>query len=742
MQLILGCLIKWIGQEGVERALCYHPGGSHYYCIAVDPPNAWPFARPCTEIVDAINDRRAVIIDRDPWAAALQPESMLSERHRKMRDNAYEVIRELVEDPRRLVYDRKTSGAEIRRAAGAHSVKAGCARMHITTIYKYLRRFWQRGAVKNALQPDLGNCGGRGKPGRLGAKKLGDVNINGEHVGINVTEQVAAHFKYAIAKYYHSKQQRNTFVRSFELMLEDHYTERYTILNGRRAPRLLPPHQTPTLAQYRYYYDKHYRKVQSLRARMGATYVEQNCRAVTRDQTKSALGIGDIYQIDATTADVHLVMSSDKDVVVGRPIVYLVLDAYSELVAGVHVTFDDMSYNAVAMAIWNAYTDKVQFCESLGVPGISPEHWPSKGLPASLFADRGELCSRISDVVARNLNIRLANAPAYCPTAKAIVERHFGLINGAVIRWLPGAIPDGPNWPRKGDYRKKAALTKEEFLEALVHAILAYNTSMRTDYKRTEAMIRDHVEPVPCKIWEWGLANRPQLHNNDSRMVRLGLLPVKSGTVLRDGISVGTLRYTCAKARLGEWFDFQKGFNKSWKVNCSYDPNMTDHVYLLGRTFAEAQICDLTEAYTGFSGWTWAEVEKYREHEAKYLLARQEDDRQARIAAQSAIRQITATAEARRKQSGPADVTQVTVAKTLQQVRDGQKDSRETMEMVGAVPLQGTPASPPQYEEGKVAADWTEICAEMNRNGKRNRNHEVSNSCCPPADTIDKPLSR
>jgi len=133
----------------------------------------------------------------------------------------------------------------------------------------------------------------------------------------------------------------------------------------------------------------------------------------------------------------------------------------------------------------------------------------------------------------------------------------------------------------------------------------------------------------PFKIWEWGLTNQPQLHENDPRMVRLGLLPIKSGTVLRDGINVGGLRYTCAKARLEQWFDSQKAFNNSYKVSCSYDPNMTDHVYLLGRNLAETQICDLTDPYLNFAGgWTWAEYEKYREQKAKFLRARDQDDRQ------------------------------------------------------------------------------------------------------------------
>jgi len=535
-------------------------------------------------------------------------------------------------------------------------------------------------------------------------------------------------FDNAIRKYYHREEQAHTFENTFNLLLADHYATTWSRKNGKFTPDLMPIEKRPTFAQFRYHYDKSYRKVQSLRSRMGATYVEQNCRAVTRDQTKSAVGIGDIYQIDATTADVYLVGSVDRNMVVGRPIVYLVLDAFSELVTGVHVTFCNMSYNAVAMAIWNAYTDKIQFCESNGVSNINPEHWPSKGLPASLFADKGELFSRISDVVGKNLNIRLANARAYCPTAKAIVERHFGTINGSVIDWLPGAVPDKPSWPSKSDYRKKAALTREEFLEALVHAILAYNTSARVDYIPTEAMIRDRVELVPCKIWEWGLTNCSQLHDNDPRIVRLGLLPVKSGTVLRDGINVGSLRYTCAKARLEEWFDTQKVSNNSWKVKVSYDPNMTDHVYLLGRTFAETEVCNLTEAYLTFGGWTWAEFEKYRAQQAKYLRAREDDDRQTKVAAQSAMRQIVLPAEMRRKKNGPADVSGIAETQVKQQVRDGQKDALETMGMVGITPLKHAPTIVPQFEESRIAADWAEICAENQRNAKANPDNELGKS--------------
>jgi hypothetical protein len=419
-------LIKWIGEEGFERVLCYHPGGEHYYCISPEGNTAWPFLRKRTEVEDALKEGKAIVVAEDPWVSALRPQ--LPREHEKMRDDAYEVIRELVEDKQCLVYDRRTAGPEIRRAAATHSLQEDKKPVHVTTVYKYLRRYWQRGAIPDALQPNLNRCGGRGKERQVGELKLGDVNLNGEHVGINATKNVKEAFDQAIKKYYHNGNRRFTFQRAYELMLGDSFASDYSVKNGELTPDILPAEKRPTFAQFRYHYDKNYRKVQSLRARMGNNYVEQNCRGVTRDQTKSAVGVGDIYQIDATTGDVYLLDTETQKVTVGRPIVYLVLDTFSTLVTGLHVTFAHMSYDAARVAVWNAYSDKVEYCKSIGVEGVRPEHWPAKGLPYSLYADRGELLSKMSDQVVKNLGVMIANAVAYCPTAKAIATRTMHLV--------------------------------------------------------------------------------------------------------------------------------------------------------------------------------------------------------------------------------------------------------------------------------------------------------------------------
>lgn len=701
-ELKLKCLIKWIGEEGCERVLCYHPGGEHYYCIALAGDGVWPFLRKRADVEAALKEGRALVLAEDPWASALRP--TLPKEHEDRRDAAYRVIKDLVEDKQCLVYDRRTSGAEIRRVATMHGV-------HVTTVYKYLRRYWQRGAIPDALQPDLNKCGGRGKERMGGELKLGDVNLNGEKVGINVTKAVREAFDRAVEKYYKDGDRRYSFQRTYELMLGDSFAAGFSVKNGELTPDLLPVEKRPTFAQFRYYFGKKYRRVDMLRARLGANYVEQNCRAVTGDQSKSAVAIGDIYQIDATTADVYLVDSATQRFTVGRPIVYLAVDTLSMLVTGVHVTFEHMGYNAAQVAVWNAYRDKVEYCKDIGIEGVNPDHWPAKGLPYSLHADRGELLGKMSDQIVKNLGVMISNAPAYCPTAKAIVERHFGLLNNATIDWLPGAVPAVLEKRRPGakDPRKQAALTLAEFRKMVVLAILAYNTTVREDYKLTVAMMRDGVRPIPCELWAWGLKNNSNLRDADPRKVRIGLLPAKTGVIRPDGISVGTLRYTCAKARMEQWFETQKARSYAWTVTCSYDPNLVDHVYLLGETFEDTQICDLTDGYRQFAGWSWSEVDAYRDQERKQLKALEDDKYQQHVAAQMGMKNIAIRAMERRKENGRPETGNAVAAQAKEKEAEGKAEVEKTMALIGATPLPASPMLAPQFRESKVTDEFEEV---------------------------------
>ncbi|WP_164907503.1 hypothetical protein [Clostridium septicum] len=45
-------------------------------------------------------------------------------------------------------------------------------------------------------------------------------------------------------------------------------------------------------------------------------------------------GPGSLYQIDATVADVYLVSEFNRNWIIGRPVLYMVLDSFSRMIVG------------------------------------------------------------------------------------------------------------------------------------------------------------------------------------------------------------------------------------------------------------------------------------------------------------------------------------------------------------------------------------------------------------------------
>ncbi len=71
------------------------------------------------------------------------------------------------------------------------------------------------------------------------------------------------------------------------------------------------------------------------------------------------MGPGAKYQIDATVGDIYLVSQFDRSDIIGRPVMYFVMDSYSRMVTGMYVGLEGPSWAGAMMAIENAASDKV-----------------------------------------------------------------------------------------------------------------------------------------------------------------------------------------------------------------------------------------------------------------------------------------------------------------------------------------------------------------------------------------------
>ncbi len=77
---------------------------------------------------------------------------------------------------------------------------------------------------------------------------------------------------------------------------------------------------------------------------------------------------GDVFEIDSTVADVHLISSLNRRKVIGRPTIYTVVDRATRMIVGLHVSLYHASWRAARQALANCFMPKkniVDYLESL-----------------------------------------------------------------------------------------------------------------------------------------------------------------------------------------------------------------------------------------------------------------------------------------------------------------------------------------------------------------------------------------
>ena len=195
----------------------------------------------------------------------------------------------------------------------------------------------------------------------------------------------------AIRRYYYGSKRLSLRAAYEMMMLED-----YVGHNGEFDS------DAPTWSQFRhYYYDKGYHKnPQKVIAREVLTKYQRDHRPAWGSSAGWRPQPGS-YQMDATQADIYLVSRKDRSIVVGRPYIYMAVDTATHLIAGVYVGFD-CDETAVMACIAQATMDKVEYCARYGIE-ITPEQWPSVGMPTEIITDQGRefLGPRMSELCRR-----------------------------------------------------------------------------------------------------------------------------------------------------------------------------------------------------------------------------------------------------------------------------------------------------------------------------------------------------
>ena len=575
--LYVNDLIKWKSEakEAITERVLWIDGENLFtFVINIYKKQCVPELKKVEDILYALDSGLAEKTLKDPWENCLQ-DSEISEKNKVSRDEAWRVISNIVDYKNEPdIFYRKERRKYIIAAAEQF-------RKSDRVIYKYLTKYWQRGKVINALLPDYENSGGKGKSKTIGEKKLGRPRKNAYHIGqgINVDEDTKKVFRVAINNFYETEK-KNTFIDAYRLMLKEYYTEDYIIENGVRKPILISEADIPTLRQFQYWYEKEKNLKQSLTKRKGSKKYALEDRAILGKSDADLMGPGSVYQIDATVADVYLVSRFNRNWIIGRPILYVVIDAFSREVVGIYVGLEGPSWAGAMMALANAFSDKVTFCNEYGLE-INEQDWPCHHLPQAILGDRGEFEGKMPETMINPLGIRISNTPSFRADWKGIVEQRFRLVNLKVKPFVPGHIEVDFRERGAKDYRLDAKLDIYQFTQIVIRCMLFYNNKHQiSDYEDDKMMIADDITPIPIELWKWGIQKRSgRLRSKPSDITKLYLMPSAKATVRETGIKFKNLHYSCDKAIDEMWFE--RARNKgSWRVDISYDPRNMDYIYI------------------------------------------------------------------------------------------------------------------------------------------------------------------
>lgn len=664
----------------VLRVLWLPPGGMDVTLINTAPDGGMPFYMPLGELDGQLEAGTAIALAEDPVAATIRTDSSLSAAEIVIRDRRYEYILPLVEDPERLVLDEELRSLAI----AAHIREIGGTKK---SAYAWLGLWWRAGQLANALVPAYSASAQGRKAATPGEKKLGrpryGVDGNGL-TGVNVTPEMVKLMQAGRAFLNQGKSVREAYREMLLLNFSDQ-----VVVDGQRRNVVRSDHQIPSEDQFIYHVVRKIGRGDVLKAVKGDTRFERRNRARTGTAKNLADGPGGVYQIDATICDIYLRSRKYKDRLIGRPVLYIVIDVYTRMIVGFHVALSGPSWETAKLALMNAMSDKVAYCATLGRT-ITEAQWPSRHLCRRLVIDRGTDVAGINGAAAaKGLRYKRARLPPYRPDWKGLVESRFDLIHEGDIKWAPGATHGRERGEPK--HQLDAKYTLATFNELILNFILNYNRSFQINNPPSGYVSTDGRPPTPLDLWEFGCTACAAPQVADPRRVQANLMHVGTARETDKGLLFGGLHYQSIDPEKMRMFRRVPG--RRWATHeIRHDPRDVSSILLPVDGGERFETFHLTPADEDFHGWTRDEVADFRaaKREGRRLAA---DDQHSAMSEHQANQ-----ADLERRVEAETDGVRLTPASAAGIRNNRAEENRELKRegaWTGVAPVRATPSAPP-----------------------------------------------
>lgn len=471
-----------------------------------------------------------------------------------------------------------------------------------TNIYRYLRAYWAHGQCFEALAPKYHRCGAKGKQRILKNKKPGRRQKDGSKSNAIRTQLHVNFMHRAITVFYLAKKNDLKYTyRRFVSYCKDHET-------------FTTDDEIPSLDSLRNLLKNYYSIEFIARKRAGDRIFMKDIRSLRGSATASAFGPGARYEIDATVIDVHVVCNIDRSRVLGRPILYIVIDLFSRLIVGFYIGFYSPSFRTATLALLSAAQDKSYLLEKYKISKSICTQWPAVALPDALLSDKAELFGLNASHLVEMTGMRIENSASGRSDAKGVVERHFPIVQRAfsgdtagkssiVTAKKTGAV----------DGRLTASLSQDELKEIIFSEIVIRNNCHIMSGYDCEADMPDDMPLTPINVWNWGIENRTgSMLKFDEQHLKIAVLPKGQATVNSDSVRFKGLYYTSTVLEELGWFiRIPNNSTRPKSVDVLYDPMLTDQIYVvLPDSNSKPIVCTLKPHSRAYQGNSFLQAER------------------------------------------------------------------------------------------------------------------------------------
>ena len=388
-------------------------------------------------------------------------------------------------------------------------------------------------------------------------------------------------------------------------------------------------------------------------------HFEASRRGLVARNWQGVAGPGHTWAIDSTVGDIYLRSSVCRQWIVGRPVVYVIVDIWSTAVVGFYVCLTGPSWNTAKISIFNASADPSLVA---GLWNYQPMHTldPAPTLCGILMCDRGEYLSAAQRYTALNLEMNTAIAPPYRGDLKGLVEVLHRIQKDELFLFMPGAM----NFRREEMELRKvnpadAVLTVEDYVQVLYEVFVQYNLtgdrSKRCDVHMTAA----GVFPSPAGLWRYGhqmgIGLRREVHFDD---LATNLLASGKAWVARDAVRFAKNDYASDEIHAAQWTTIARNLGGR-EIDAHYYPGSMGRIWVPrvdGGSLMRLDLADQSRAVRSMTFDEWTDVaaaETLRGAELEHQRTMQALKSLERIEALRA-RAIELTTEALSKESGTA----------------------------------------------------------------------------------------